>query len=256
MDGISASEDVVLTRCHLLALRSPLLNFLPHPHHALSFLPHPHHALSFLPHPHHALNFLPGAVDGFDTSSGCPNVANHSVAVRRALLALRRRLPAAALRAIPHNMRSCNDSLACQMRLKRRSAADMRRSRYCAVAAGDTPTTGRLYDAIACGCVPILLTDDVQLPFPATAPLPLDGYGFRLAEADFMADPLAAVRRIVDQPAHVWQHAQRRVMLARRRLSYRSKTSLVATLALREAWATCLKQNVSHARHPSSVAKC
>ena len=34
--------------------------------------------------------------------------------------------------------------------------------------AGDTPSTGRLYDAISCLCVPLIVVDDLELPFLTT----------------------------------------------------------------------------------------
>ena len=194
--------------------------------------------------------------DGFDTSPGCPNVATHSIRVRRMLLGLAPRLARAKLRAIPHNMRHCNSSLSCQAELKRHTAADMSHSRFCAVASGDTPTTGRLYDAIACGCVPLILADHLQLPFPVTAPVPADAYGVRIPESEFFADPDAAIRRVLDLSPSAWLDAQRRVLLARQQLAYRTPGSLVATSALREAWATCLQQRDSKARPPSQVTKC
>ena len=49
---------------------------------------------------------------------------------------------------------------------------------------------------------------------------------------------------------------QQRLLRARRALAYRAAGSRVATLALREAWATCLSQTHSRARSPSEVAKC
>ena len=200
--------------------------------------------------------FFAGAAADFDTPDGCPNVATHSVRVRRSLFALAGEIPGAKLRQIPHNMRHCNGSILCEERTKRKAADEMRRARYCAIAAGDTPSTGRLYDAIACGCVPLILVDDLELPFPSTAAVPLDAFGVRVKEKTFLADPQSAIRQVVQQPAASWRHAQRRVLLARRRLAYRAPGSIVASLALREAWATCLRQDASRARPPSSVAKC
>ena len=68
----------------------------------------------------------------------------------------------------------------------------MSRSRFCAVAAGDTPTSGRLYDAIACLCVPLVINDDLQLPFPATKPIPPPAFGVRISESEFLSNPQRA----------------------------------------------------------------
>ena len=43
--------------------------------------------------------------------------------------------------------------LGCQIQLKKNSASKMKRAQFCLVPAGDTPSSSRLYDAIACGQV-------------------------------------------------------------------------------------------------------
>jgi len=127
-------------------------------------------------------------------------------------------------------------------------------ARYCAVAAGDTPSTGRLYDAIACLCVPLIVVDDLELPFRKTRPFPDSGFGVRLPEAELFADPLAALTRIVQGGG--WRAAQAALLPARRALSYRRSGSDLATLVLREAWAGCLWQPRSSARPLDEVARC
>jgi len=49
------------------------------------------------------------------------------------------------------------------------SLVQMRRSRFCMVPSGDVPSSGRLFEAMAAGCLPILVRPDAQtfdLPFP------------------------------------------------------------------------------------------
>ncbi|XP_002973635.2 probable arabinosyltransferase ARAD1 [Selaginella moellendorffii] len=41
----------------------------------------------------------------------------------------------------------------------------MRSSEFCLTPAGDTPSSCRLYDAIASLCIPVIVSDDIQLPF-------------------------------------------------------------------------------------------
>eukprot|EP00270_Netrium_digitus_P013728 TRINITY_DN4595_c0_g2_i5.p1 TRINITY_DN4595_c0_g2~~TRINITY_DN4595_c0_g2_i5.p1 ORF type:complete len:302 (-),score=48.94 TRINITY_DN4595_c0_g2_i5:159-1064(-) len=38
-------------------------------------------------------------------------------------------------------------------------------SKFCLVPAGDTPTSSRLFDSIVSGCIPIVVSDDIELPF-------------------------------------------------------------------------------------------
>jgi hypothetical protein len=41
----------------------------------------------------------------------------------------------------------------------------MRASKFCLHLAGDTPSSNRLFDAIASHCVPVIISDDLELPF-------------------------------------------------------------------------------------------
>ena len=52
------------------------------------------------------------------------------------------------------------------------TAQGMLRSNFCLVPKGDTPTSSRLYTAVACGCVPILISNEIKAhqPFPHVLP--------------------------------------------------------------------------------------
>lgn len=41
----------------------------------------------------------------------------------------------------------------------------MTSSKFCLNIAGDTPSSNRLFDAIASHCVPVIISDDIELPF-------------------------------------------------------------------------------------------
>lgn len=41
----------------------------------------------------------------------------------------------------------------------------MASSKFCLHIAGDTPSSNRLFDAIASHCVPVIISDDIELPF-------------------------------------------------------------------------------------------
>ncbi|KAB2071666.1 hypothetical protein ES319_A08G238300v1 [Gossypium barbadense] len=41
----------------------------------------------------------------------------------------------------------------------------MRRSIFCLSPAGDTPSSARLFDAIVSGCIPVIISDELELPF-------------------------------------------------------------------------------------------
>ena len=209
--------------------------------------------------------FFAGAGVDFDTEAGtteaglprCPNVVKHAKRVRSALLspALASSLPGAALLSVPHNLRVCNGSAPCEGAHKAAAARHYASSRLCAVAAGDTPSSGRLFDAIACLCVPLLLVDDLQLPFAHAPGAPAAAeYGLNLAAARFLEDPTAAVRAALDAPQR--RALETALIATRAALAYRTRRSRVATLALRELWASCVQRTRSSARPREAVAKC
>lgn len=41
----------------------------------------------------------------------------------------------------------------------------MRSSKFCLNIAGDTPSSNRLFDAIASHCVPVIISDEIELPY-------------------------------------------------------------------------------------------
>jgi hypothetical protein len=47
----------------------------------------------------------------------------------------------------------------------RSAAVGMRQSKFCLHLAGDTPSSNRLFDAVASHCVPLIISDEIELPF-------------------------------------------------------------------------------------------
>ncbi|XLR69218.1 hypothetical protein S83_019890 [Arachis hypogaea] len=45
------------------------------------------------------------------------------------------------------------------------ASAGMRSSKFCLNIAGDTPSSNRLFDAIASHCVPVIISDEIELPY-------------------------------------------------------------------------------------------
>ncbi|XP_054814008.1 probable arabinosyltransferase ARAD1 [Prosopis cineraria] len=48
---------------------------------------------------------------------------------------------------------------------KAASQSGMRKSLFCMSPAGDTPSSARLFDAIVSGCIPVIISDELELPF-------------------------------------------------------------------------------------------
>lgn len=51
---------------------------------------------------------------------------------------------------------------------KEQSIKGMRTSEFCLHPAGDTPTSCRLFDAIQSLCIPVIISDNIELPFEGT----------------------------------------------------------------------------------------
>ncbi|XP_059668196.1 probable arabinosyltransferase ARAD1 [Cornus florida] len=47
----------------------------------------------------------------------------------------------------------------------RKATSGMHSSKFCLNIAGDTPSSNRLFDAIASHCVPVIISDDIELPY-------------------------------------------------------------------------------------------
>ncbi|RAL46319.1 hypothetical protein DM860_015312 [Cuscuta australis] len=48
---------------------------------------------------------------------------------------------------------------------KAASQSGMRKSLFCLSPAGDTPSSARLFDSIVSGCIPVIISDELELPF-------------------------------------------------------------------------------------------
>jgi len=56
------------------------------------------------------------------------------------------------------------------------------RSRFCLVPRGDSPTSRRLFDAVAGGCLPVILSDEIRLSLPFSRHIPYDLFCTFLSE--------------------------------------------------------------------------
>jgi hypothetical protein len=67
-------------------------------------------------------------------------------------------------------------------------------SKYCLVPRGDMPDSGRLYDAMACECIPILISDRFHGAFADV--VNYSAFSLRVPEARFVADPIGSLRSV------------------------------------------------------------
>jgi hypothetical protein len=62
----------------------------------------------------------------------------------------------------------------------------MLHSTFCLVPKGDTPTSRRLFDAIVAGCIPVVVSDGIYLPFDGF--LDWGKFGIKVMEKDVLAE--------------------------------------------------------------------
>ena len=73
------------------------------------------------------------------------------------------------------------------------SSKNMRTSKFCLDPAGDTPSSCRLFDAIVSHCVPVIVSDKIELPFEDEIDYTKFSVFFSFKEAlepDYMVDQL------------------------------------------------------------------
>ena len=80
----------------------------------------------------------------------------------------------------------------------RRLMEGMRQSTFCLVPRGDTPSSRRVFDAVAAGCIPVLIADDYTPPFEE---LDWPGFSVRLDLGNAVADPCQVFEQLRRIPA-------------------------------------------------------
>jgi len=79
------------------------------------------------------------------------------------------------------------------------TARGMLHSDFCLVPKGDTPTSSRLYSAVACGCVPLVLSDQIRPHLPFARRVRFGEFVTFVRERLFGADPLGTVWNVTER---------------------------------------------------------
>lgn len=86
------------------------------------------------------------------------------------------------------------------------STLGMRSSKFCLHPAGDTPSSCRLFDAIVSHCVPVIVSDHIELPFESELDYTEFSFFFSADEAlqpGYLVNQLRAVSK--DQWLEMWR---------------------------------------------------
>jgi len=114
--------------------------------------------------------------------------------------------------------------------------ASWRSSKYCFVIRGDTPTSHAFPNSIASGCIPVIISDEIELvglPFVQYLSVSLDEFAIRFTEAEWLnstEEVMTTIRNIPDATAESMLHKLNDV---RALLLYDHPHSQVASLVLR-----------------------
>lgn len=88
---------------------------------------------------------------------------------------------------------------------------------FCLSLQGDTPNARRAYDALMCGCIPVLVVDWVQLPFEDT--IPWDKISIRLS-VEYLWHNTMLVDRLRQVTREEIRAYQRHIVLYRHSLTW------------------------------------
>ena len=66
----------------------------------------------------------------------------------------------------------------------------------CFVPRGDTPTSRRLFDAMLCGCLPVIISDTIDISLPFRSTIPYNDFAFRISEREWVNNPKAVLQQL------------------------------------------------------------
>ena len=76
---------------------------------------------------------------------------------------------------------------------------ELREAQYCLHLRGDTSTSRRIYDALAAGCVPVIISDDSHLPFKSQ--IDWDSFTVSINEDELIEHKSRVPMALIENPA-------------------------------------------------------
>lgn len=106
-------------------------------------------------------------------------------------------------------------------------------AKYCLVFACDDPQTSRYFEALAAGCIPVLINDAWRVAVaPFASRINYDSFTISVPEMAWTADPAAAAHLIYNRPLGEQRAMHKALMSSRHELLWRHNRSNVATQVL------------------------
>ena len=112
---------------------------------------------------------------------------------------------------------------------------EIKDSQYCLVFTCDDPQTSRYFDAVAAGCIPVVINDAWRVSVaPFSSQINYDRFTVTIPESAWIGDPAAAIHLIYHHPHAALKRRYEALLQARPEIMWRHPQSNVATRALRE----------------------
>mmetsp|Transcript_16828 Transcript_16828/g.43215 ORF Transcript_16828/g.43215 Transcript_16828/m.43215 type:complete len:398 (-) Transcript_16828:129-1322(-) len=127
------------------------------------------------------------------------------------------------------------------------TAQGYRQSRFCLVPKGDTPTSARLFDAISCGCVPLVISDHLRDHLPFRDLVPYAEFLRGIDEHKFALNPVGAVSSAMRELEPNLPQIRASMLAAAPKILYDAPKSTVASSMLTEWGSRCAVPAVSGA---------
>ena len=124
-------------------------------------------------------------------------------------------------------------------RVLRRTALEMSRAVFCLIVAGDSAITDRLYTAVAAGCIPVIVADELRGAFPST--VPWESFWVRVSMNGFARHPEHVLDLLRGMEPSAIRRLQQELAAHRADVLYDAPGSRVASNFLRELAVRCLQ---------------
>eukprot|EP01001_Neometanema_parovale_P006290 NODE_2661_length_1369_cov_19.888443_g2529_i0.p1 GENE.NODE_2661_length_1369_cov_19.888443_g2529_i0~~NODE_2661_length_1369_cov_19.888443_g2529_i0.p1 ORF type:complete len:428 (+),score=27.58 NODE_2661_length_1369_cov_19.888443_g2529_i0:73-1356(+) len=120
-------------------------------------------------------------------------------------------------------------------------AVQMVKSRFCLIFSGDVPTSSRLFDAIACGCIPVFVSRHLNWDLPFRDHVDWDTTVVRISEEAFAHDPDQALQHALNRNSESLEMMQQRLEVLRQAVDWWHPKSSVAENFLATVVSKCMR---------------
>lgn len=119
--------------------------------------------------------------------------------------------------------------------------AELKSSRFCLVLRCDDPLASRFYDAIAAGCIPVVISDGWLLTVaPFVEKINYHSFAIIVPESIYWYDAVGALRFAYSHEDSHLQTLYKNLLQERKKLLWRHEQRSVATLSLQQIKSDCL----------------